>query len=433
MQRSWWPVGKGIRLLALLLLCQTAQANEEPFLHAVHTALERNPQIIAAQANLAAARERLPQSRAALLPTVAANLTPSRQVNRWDKGDTTQQTVIAGLSLSQILYNRPALIAYEQTAPWIAAYADDLDGMVQTIFFKVVQAAVNGLQAREIVQLAENNFALMQRHLKDTESRYRVGEITRTSVSQAEARRATALSDLTRAKNDLAVAKAGYFEVVGMPMPDNLALPTLPRSPDEGRLESWLAQLEQRPDLRAASKRLNIAELSVQQEDAGHWPTLSLTSSVNHTWQRSSIDQMEGYTLGMKMELPLFSGGMTLSRTAEAQAKRDAQQAEVDRLRRQAYREIEKAKLDLSSTQALALSLQSSVEASRLARDGVEREYRVGTRPALDLLDAEHELFSYLTDQAKNRYALQLARFQMLLAVGRLTLEELVIPAASGP
>ena len=69
---------------------------------------------------------------------------------------------------------------------------------------------------------------------------------------------------------------------------------------------------------------------------------------------------------------------MTLSKTAEARAKRDAQRAEQDRLRRFAYREIEKAYLDLQSNQALTTSLNSSVTASTVARDGVEQEFHVG-------------------------------------------------------
>ena len=56
-----------------------------------------------------------------------------------------------------------------------------------------------------------------------------------------------------------------------------------------------------------------------------------------------------------------------------------------------------------------------------------------GTRTALDLLDAEHELFANQTELAKNRYGLALARFQMLAVVGRLTPEELVFGQPSAP
>ncbi|MBF0459856.1 MAG: TolC family outer membrane protein [Magnetococcales bacterium] len=431
-------------LLLLLLLCGwptgSCAGEADPFIQMLNLALDHNPEIKTAQANLMAAQERLPQSRAVLLPNVALGVTPNNNHSDWPGGGVSERSLVAGVTLSQMVYNRPALIAFAQTTPWIGAFADDLDGTVQGVFFKAAKATVDLLQAREIAHLAENNQQVMQHHLTDTQSRYEVGEITRTNVSQAEARLAAARADKMRADNDVAVAQAQFFEVVGALPPATLALPKFRQPPGEGALETWLAQQEQRPDLRAIHKRLGIAESTIEQERAGHWPTVALTSSASHIWQKggaplvaTSSGEVDSYTLGMKMELPLFAGGMTLSKTAEAQAKRDAQWAEQDRLYRQVHREIEKAYLDLQSSQALATALNSTVAASKLARDGVEQEFHVGARTALDLLDAEHELFANQADLAKNRYGLALAQFQMLAVVGRLTLEELVLAGPSGP
>ncbi|MBF0161848.1 MAG: TolC family outer membrane protein [Magnetococcales bacterium] len=426
------------RLLCLALLCLlpgTLPANEEePFLRALTQALEQNPEIVAAQANLVAAQERLPQSRAALLPNVALQISPTHSHSRWHNGTLTEHSLVAGVHLSQVLYNRAALIAFAQSEPYIGAFADDWDGAVQGIFFKVAKTTVDLLQAREIARLAANNRQVMHQHLLATQSRHHVGEITRTSVSQAEARLAAAQAEQFRADNAVAVAQANFYEVVGAEAPDGLVLPTFRHPPDgESPLEHWVRHLEQRPDMRASSKRLAVAEAAIAQEQAGHWPTVALTSSANHTWQRGVTEEVDKYSVGMKVELPLFAGGMTLSKSAEAQARRDAQWAQRDRLRRQAYREIEKARLDLRSSQALADSFNSMVTAAQMARDGVEREFRVGSRTALDLLDAEHELFANQTELAKNRYGLALARFQMLWSAGRLTLEELVFRQGSTP
>ncbi|MBF0186107.1 MAG: TolC family outer membrane protein [Magnetococcales bacterium] len=409
-------------------------ANHDPFFQAVAQALEHNPEIKVAQANLLAAQERLPQSRAVLLPNLALNLAPNSTRSNWQGGGVSEQSVTAGVTLSQMLFNRPAMIALEQTAPWIAAAADDLDGAVQTIFFKVAQATVDLLQAKEIARMAANNKKVMHQHLLSTQNRHKLGELTRTSVSQAEARSATAQADLARADNAVALAQAQFFKVVGKTAAEDLSLPPLHKLPDDGSSEIWLAQLEQRPDMRASNKRLAVADLAVKQEMAGHWPTVSLSSSASHVWQKgsspvvaTSADEADSYTLGVRMDLPLFSGGMTISKSAEAQAKRDAQWAELDRLRRQAHHEITKAYLDLQNSRVQAASYSDVVAASKLARDGVEREFLVGSRTAIDLLDTEHELFANQTELAKNRYGLELARFQMLLAVGRLTLEEFIV------
>ncbi|MEO5333617.1 MAG: TolC family outer membrane protein [Magnetococcus sp. YQC-5] len=421
--------------LVCLLPAGSVAMDSESFIRALTQALHHNPEIKAAQANLLAVQERLPQSRAALMPNLALNITPNSSHSSWQGGGVSGRSIVAGATLSQMLYNRSALIAVEQTEPGIGAAADDLDGAMQTVFFKVVKATVDILQAREIARLAENNQRVMRQHLTSTQTRHKAGELTRTSVSQAEARLASAQADKTRADNDLAVAHAQFFEVVGEPAGETFFLPKFRHLPGEGSLDSWLAQLDQRPDMRATTKRLSVAESAIKQEQAGHWPTLALSSSASHVWQKggttvvsTTAEEADTYTVGMRIDLPIYSGGMTFSKTAEAQAKRDAQWAGLDRLRRQAYREIEKAYLDLQSSQALASSFDSIVAAAKMARDGVEREFRVGTRTSLDLLDSERELFSNQTNLAKNRYGLELARFQMLLVVGRLTLEEVVLP-----
>ena len=152
---------------------------------------------------------------------------------------------------------------------------------------------------------------------------------------------------------------------------------------------------------------------------------LTLTSTASHNWKNDTIDETNQYTLGMRVELPLFTGGMIASKTAEAQAKRNAQAAQVDRVHRQAQKEVEKSYRDLISAQALNTAFGSVVSAAKSARDGIEREFQVGSRTSLDLLDAQHELFSSLTERTKSRYKLLLARFHLLHSVGRLTLDQL--------
>lgn len=427
-------------VLSLLSVFPThATANDsDPFVQILTRALGNNPEIMTAQANLVAARERLPQSRAALLPNIALNVTPNHSYSTWRGGDRTENTLAAGLTLSQILYNKPALVAFKQTTPLIGAFEDDLSAAVQNVFLKVVEATVHLLQTKEVAKLAKNNLVMMQRHLAATQARFQFGRITHTNVSQAEARLASARAKKVQADSDIAIAQARFRAVVGTHATEihTLPTPTLPefqQVPGSGSLDAWLAQQELRPDLHAVQKRLHVAELAVEMARAGHWPMLALTSSAHHSWQHDTIDEVDHYALGMNMEFPLFAGGMIVSKVAEAQAQRDAQVAQVDRVRRQAQQEVEQSYWALQTAQALTIAFGSVVMASESAKHGIEREFQVGSRTALDLLDAQHELFSNQTEQAKSRYRLQRARFQLLHAVGRLNLEELVFKAQSDP
>lgn len=421
-------------LLCVSFLFLTIQSGKaDPFVHALKTALENNPSVKAAEGRLLAARELLPQSRAALLPNIGLNLAPSYTYSTWDGGDDASDSVSLSLSLNQALYNKQALVAFDQTSPYISAFESDLSATVQGVFLQVAGVSVGLLQAREVVRLAENNLTVTKRHLQATQARFEVGEITHTDVSQAEARLASAQAGKVQAENAVSVLNAQFQEVVGSPAPDGLKLPSF-RNTQSSSKEDWLKRLEQRPDLQASRLRKKVAELEVDLQHAGHWPTVNISSSAGRNWSDSSTtDPVDLFSLGVQVSVPLFSGGATLSKTNEARAKRDVQMAQTDQLRRQAVREIEKAFSDLQSARALTKSYQSVVTASQSARDGVEREFQVGSRTALDLLDAQNELFSSQTDLTKSRYAQQFSRFQLLGAVGQLTLDELVIEPSSTP
>lgn len=408
-----------------------------PFVHTLTLAQENNPDVMIARANLRAAQERLPQSRAVMLPQVALDITPSHGYSRWQGGDTTENTLSTGLSLSHTLYDKTALMAFEQTAPYVAAFQEGLSGAMQDVFLSVVKRVADLLQAQEVVGLADNHLTIMHAHLTATQARFQAGEITHTNVNQAEARLALAQAEKVQADNGLAVANAHFREVVGhradeMPTLPAFNLPEFRQMPGQGSVASWLAQLEQRPDWRAAQKQREVAKLAIEQARAGYWPTVSWTSNLHHDWQKGTVD-INRYALGLRMALPLFTGGMTPSKITEAHANHTAQQARMDKIHRRAQREVEQAYWDLQNSQALTIALARVVSASQSARDGVEREFQAGSRTALDLLDAQHELFSSLTKLAKSRYSLQLARFQLLHAVGRLTLKELVFKGPPDP
>lgn len=417
-----------------------AQSAEVPFVRSVQMALSHNPQARAARASLHAARERLVQSRAALMPGVT--LSGSRTHNRtsWEvDGASTTDPGSLGLSLSQILFNRKALVAYEQSDPYVAAFAADLDATTQGVFLEVARTVVELLQARDQVSLARNNLTVTRSQLEATRARHRVGEITRTDVSQAEARLASGQADLVSAENSVAVAEARFHEVVGQAPPQGLFLPAFRDDPVVRGLEGWFRDAENRPDLRAARYRLRVSEMDVDLAAADHWPTVSLSGSASRNWNErvtNRLDPVDRYALGVSLSLPVYSGGMTTSRTDQARFQRDAERARLDRLQYQALREVEEAFLNFRSARAITHALASAVTASKAALDGVEREFQVGARTALDLLDAQNELFSVRTDHSKSRFAVLLAQFQLLKAAGRLGMDGLLVdeaPPASAP
>ncbi|MBF0191319.1 MAG: TolC family outer membrane protein [Magnetococcales bacterium] len=424
-------LGIGVAVIGLSGAALAGTGESDPFVASIEAALQKNPRVTAAAAQLKAALERLPQSRALLMPTIDFSASRSHSRLEWSGGagsSTDPGTV--GLSLTQSVFNQKALVGFRQTRPYIASVEQDAQAAIQAVFLDAASAVVEVLQATEVVRLAKNNRELLKHHLEATRSRFTVGEITRTDVSQAEARLATAEANLVRSENTLAVARARFQEVVGGPVPEGLHLPgfrekleALPRSELQTRAG-------ERPDLVAAILRLKVAADEVDMKRAAHMPTVSLSAKASRNWGEeisNTIDPVNKYAVDLGVTVPIYAGGMVVSQTAEALARQDAQGAEVERLRLQITREVEAAALDLHSARAADVALETALKAANDALDGVDRESRVGTRTALDLLDARNEAFSAQTELAKSRFGMVHSGFRLLHAMGRLTLDALTL------
>ena len=90
------------------------------------------------------------------------------------------------------------------------------------VLLQAVTAYMDVVRDQELVRLNENNVNVLSRELKAAQDRFSVGEVTRTDVAQAEARRADAVSRLDLARANLRTSRGAFQQVVGHP-PSKLA------------------------------------------------------------------------------------------------------------------------------------------------------------------------------------------------------------------
>ncbi|MBF0425742.1 MAG: TolC family outer membrane protein [Magnetococcales bacterium] len=425
--RTSWKIAWGV--IAALLPPTVALADAgDAFRSLVEQTLADNPRVHAAQASLAAARERLNQARGSLLPEVGLDLQQGHNKATWNGGVNGSEPQMVSLNLTQPVYDQRALVALRQAPPYVAAFEQTLAAERQGVFLQVADVSLNYLKALEVARLAGNNREVTQRNLETTQDRFRVGEITQTDVSQASSRLASAEADLLRAQNDVAVGKAKFEEVVGHPPPPELAIPPLDSPLLKESLANLVREAQQRPDLQAAQLRSEVANLNIDMERSGFFPSLALTSATNRNWRQEvagRADPVDQVTITLDLKVPLYSGGKTTSQVEQARAEYLSREVERERLLRQIAREVEQALLTYKSTQAVVVAYEAAEKAATQAMTGIEQEYRVGSRTALDLLVAQNVVFTSQTDLAKGKFDLILAQFQLLQAIGRLIPQEI--------
>ena len=76
---------------------------------------------------------------------------------------------------------------------------------------------MNLYEAMELNKLAKNNYEVLKQHLQATESRFEVGEVTITDLSQAKARFLKASANEIKTRGEIEIERSNYFTLVGKP------------------------------------------------------------------------------------------------------------------------------------------------------------------------------------------------------------------------
>ncbi|MBF0195081.1 MAG: TolC family outer membrane protein [Magnetococcales bacterium] len=405
------------------------EKNHDAFFSILQQAIENNDKIKAANANLQAAKEKISQNRAALLPELSLEYNSNINREWWRGGSDSSNPENLSFSLSVPVVNQKSWRAYQQAFPYVAAIELDLQRTIQQNNFAVISEIIAVIQARQVAKLSKNNVTVTKRHMEATSYRHSVGELTVTEQSRAISRHATANANWIESQNQAHIAFARLEEVVGSRVDKrDLWVPNPQKKLFQLPIMSTISLLEKRFDVMAAKNRVEEAKRNHKSLKAGHYPTISINSEAARTWDQDSATYPgvnDSLALEFEVKLPLYSGGVTNSKETQAKFERKAKQAILDEIRKGAKRELQQATFELKSAQAKEKALTTAVAAAKETLDGIKQEFQVGTRTSLDLLDTQQELFTAQTSLIKSHYSLILAKYKILEAVNQLSLLEI--------
>ena len=435
-----------------MTVAQTTAARMPPVQPGVpHTMAEalaatysNQPLLQAERAKLRATDENVPQALAGWRPTVVVAGTAG-----WGGGESilsggtgavrTERLIGTGqASVSQPLYTGGKTQANTNRAKnQVMAERANLIAQEQSSFLQVVTAYVgNGstttqgvIQAQQLLALAINNEQVLAKQLQATNDRFRVGEITRTDVAQAEAALAGATASRQQAEGNLQTARGNYQQVIGFFPPGDLVEPQPLSLPVKTEQEAIAMAANNNPQVIAALFNDAAAKDNIDVQLAALMPTISVIGQANGS-KNSTLPRTEAntYQAVVQLQVPLYQGGAEYS--AVRQARQSAQQTtrQVDDARRAAVQNAIQAWETLAAARAAAASTREQIRANQIALEGVEREAIVGSRTTLDVLNAQQALLNSQTTLVQNLALVVNASYQVAAAVGRLTARDLHLP-----
>ena len=406
-----------------------------PLLHAANLmdvyreAQQQDAAYASARAALRAGREKLPQGRALLLPSV--NLGANTTWNEVDLPAGNRQYNSNGysLSLSQPIYRKQNFAQYEQAKGQVSQAEAQFAVARQDLVIRVAQAYFDVLLAQDNVALAGAQKSAIGEQLEMAKRNFEVGIATITDTHEAQARYDLTTSQEIAAQNDLEIKKRALQQIISK-IPGHLAVlnskfPLVLPEPND--MTKWVAQAEQQsPQIAIQRAALEIADQEVEKNRAGHYPTLDLVAG--HSRNNNSSYLLSGtvtsQTVGLQLSLPIYQGGSVSSKVREALANQEKARQDLELARRQAALQTRQSFLGVTSGMAQVKALEQALVSSQSSLDSTRLGQEVGVRTNVDVLNAQQQLYTAKRDLSQARYNYILSQLKLKSAVGVLSDED---------
>ncbi|MGV4876460.1 TolC family outer membrane protein [Acetobacter indonesiensis] len=404
---------------------------------ALASAYLTNPTLQQARATLRATDEQVPTALAGWRPTVTGNVGLSyyKGVNDYQgtadqpgylrKYDTPGYT--AGVTINQPLYTGGKTTAStHQAVNKVMAARANLISVEQQVFKNVVNAYVSVIEDEQLLQLNINNERVLQQQLRATNERFRVGEITRTDVAQAESAYATAKAARQQSEGTLQTAQATYMQIVGMAPPPNLVPPQPLVLPVKNEQTAAAMAVRNNPDVINALFTESSQKDAVSVAISAIMPKISATAAYSRQINQSLNHQIDENKYAMlNFNIPVYQGGSEYAAVRQAKQQVQVAHRQVDIQRRTAAQDAVSNWQKLVSYQAAISSNRAAIRAGTIALDGVERQAIVGTSTTLEVLQQQETLLQAQVALVQSLSNMVLASYNVASAIGRLTAADL--------
>jgi outer membrane protein len=401
----------------------------------IDTALKNQPTIRVARENIRAGQGRETQAASPYFPQLTASTGYSENHSPMGGaflGGSITKTYTTSLSVNQTLYDFGKTgNAYDAAKLGTQSTEQDAERVGQEVVLNVKQSYYTLLATTKLVEVAQKTVEQTESHLKQAEAFFRAGSKPRYDVTRAEVEVNNAKLGLINAKNGVRIRTIALNNAMGIDpgrateiveaLPEVPALPTL----EQAQIDA----LKNRPDMRKTESDIEAARSRVRAEQSNYLPTLSATAAYNWANGTSELGQFMGapikgdvqnsWNAGIMLTLPLFQGGLTKGRVAEARANVLALEAQRDIMRQSILFEVNQAFADLENAAARADVMEKTLKKARENLEIAQGRYKAGVGAYIEITDAQLSSVNAETDHIKALYDYHLAIAQLLKATGQ--------------
>lgn len=434
--------------LAIGLAVISLPSHGEDLLDAYRQARANDPTLAQADATRLSVGEGVPQARALLLPQISAGLSlsqttggsggrvqdpnnPSQFISTSSFGHSRTRSLSADLSQTVFDFSKYANLK----AAHASANAQDetYQAALQDLFVRVAGAYFTVLTDEDQLTFAKANEDAYKQQYDQSNQRFKVGLSAITDVYQAKSYYEGAKAQTIAAQNTLDNDREALSQITGQPtgnlkkLRDDLPM----NAPEPADPDAWVKQaLINNPNLLAQQQNVRAADANVTAARAGHLPTI--TASVSYgksaSWYENAAihsNTPSQTTVGLSLNVPIFSGGATQSRVRQSIYQRDAAQDSEEITRRQVKASTLNYYRSVLAGVSQVQSGKAAVESAQKALDATRAGFEVGTQTMVNVLLAIQTLTQAESTYSQSRHQLVLNRLLLKQSAGTASLSDL--------
>jgi outer membrane protein len=341
----------------------------------------------------------------------------------------------AGITASQTLYDGfQTANRVRQAGSNTSAAREALRVAEQTILLNAATAYMDLLRDGALLEVQRRYVEVLRDLLRQTQDRFKVGEVTRTDVAQTEAQLAQGRATVLSAESQYARSRANYRQFIGVEA--GVLQPGAPvdRLTPKRLGEAISIARTRHPSVGVAMFGIDVAVLQVKINEGSLYPQARLVGLVGQNWDPtppSAVQQFNAFVL-TQVTIPIYNAGPTgatdiFSSIRQAEEVIGQKRMDLDAARDQVQASVVTAWGQLEAAKAQILATQAQVASSEIALNGIREEARVGQRTTFDILVAQQNLVNARTALVAAQHDRIVASYTLLAAVGELNLPKLGI------
>ena len=407
-------------VLGMLVTCGTAQG--ETLQEAVKYMIDTHPDIRTVVYNRLARDQEVKQARAGYFPELGFsagagfqefNEPVDQSLDPWEFKLSLRQNVFRGLQDVNETSRQQARVRSE--AYVIQSTADNTALDAVKVYLEV-------LRNQAFLDMANEDLKIHQRIADQIRLRSESGIDRKADMNQVESRLALAESNVIAAETNLIDARTNYLAVIGH-LPEDLAQPELPAELLPPSLEeAEQIALREHPTLKQAEEDLTARKA---QDDVAQSPFMPIVDiEVDKIWSEDidyGFNTDEENLIGMvRVRYNLFRGWKDSARKTETTYQISEAREIRNHTHRQVVESIRLSWMAYKSATDRSRYLQKRVESSTETSQSYTKQWDIGKRTLLDVLDSEAERIDAKKDLIDAQFDGLLAQYRMVNGMGSL-------------